>query len=186
MRPVRTLGALVALVVALVALPRAGAAAPTLTIDPGSGPPDTRFVAHLAGFTPGEQIAFRLAAESESPGPLAIPAVTIRADGTYDLSILGLALPQGGYTLTALRASAAVATARFTVTPPGTPLPSPPATGGGGFLPGLPNTGAGGPPSPLLGGVLLAALGGLLGVAALARLARRRARPAVDDAPSGR
>jgi hypothetical protein len=144
MRPLRFATALVALIVALLALPGHAGAAPALTIAPTSGPPETRFVATLTGFTPGEGIVLQLVAETPKPLTLTLPAVTIAADGGYSLSINALLLPPGNYSLTALRGTAVSASARFTVTPEASPVPSPPATGNGGYLPGLPSTGGGG------------------------------------------
>jgi hypothetical protein len=157
MRSLRFTFALVALIVALTALPGRAGAAPSLTIAPNSGPPETRFVATLAGFTPGEEIVLQLAAETPQPLTLTLPAVTIATDGSYSLSINALLLPQGDYSLTAMRGIAISASARFSVTPEASPVPSPPATGNGGYLPGLPSTGGGG--SQLTGSDPVVAIG---------------------------
>ncbi|MFN8540170.1 MAG: hypothetical protein U0232_22160 [Thermomicrobiales bacterium] len=179
-------------------------AAPSLTIEPSRGQVGTSFVANLAGFTPGESIGFRLTAETTPSRTLDVPTVTIRADGGYRLDITSLLLPAGGYTLVALRQGAVVASAGFTVTapPPPTPRPSTPTravpvptatrvpviptavpptvppTGNGGYLPGLPNTGGGPPPSfparaASVGALALLALC-LIGGRLLQRVARRR------------
>jgi hypothetical protein len=182
-------------------------AAPAITIEPSRGAAGENFVATLAGFTPGESIALRLTAEETSPPrTLDVPGVTIRADGGYRLEISSLLLPPGRYTLAALRQGAAVASAAFTVTggaapspQPGTPTrtaptatparpptalpvtprpPTAPPTGNGGYLPGMPNTGGGSPPSfptgAALAGTLAFLVVCLLGGRVLQRAARRR------------
>lgn len=189
MRYIRAIAVLTALVAALAALPGLVGAAPALTIAPTSGPPETRFVATLAGFTPGEKIMLQLVAETQPPLTLNIPAVTITADGTYALTINALVLLPGSYTLAALREATVVASARFTVTPPGSPVPTPPSTGSGGYLPGLPNTGGGGagPASPIPVFLLLLGIPGLLAMLALMTHRRKalaaipRAVPVADD-----
>jgi hypothetical protein len=178
MRPLRFAAFLVALFVALVASPGRAGAAPALTITPSSGPPAARFVATLTGFTPAEAIVFQLSAEARQPLTLTLPAVTIAADGTYSLSINALLLPVGNYSLAALRGTVVVASAHFTVTAAASPVPSPPATGNGGYLPGLPSTGGGGPQGmgPVEARTILAGVLALL--ATLVAVVRRRsARP---------
>ncbi len=149
---------LCSLLLALVILVPGAVAAPALTVTPTSGSLETEFVAVLTGFTPAEKIALRL--------------ITIDSAGGYSLAIPALGLTTGDYTLAALRGTEVVVSARFTVaaapratptrttvtptrpvpTPTRTPIvsptntpaiPTPSATGNGGFLPGLPNTGGG-------------------------------------------
>lgn len=169
---VRSLRASIALGALLLALSLGVspvAAAPAITITPASGPPETEFAADLRGFTPGETVALRLTTTEATPRSLTIPAITIDAEGSYHLIIPAFGLPPGDYTLAALRGTEIVATARLTVlgapsATPARPLPSnspvptatrplptatlpaptPPPTGSGGNLPGLPNTGDGG------------------------------------------
>lgn len=172
MRSRRLISVLGSLLLALVILVPGAAAAPALTITPTSGSLETEFVAMLSGFTPAEKIALRLTTSEATSRTLTVPAITIDNTGGYRLSIPALGLTAGDYTLAALRGAEVVVSARFTVTaaPRATPtrptvtpthpapaptrspiisptmsppIPTPPATGSGGFLPGLPNTGGG-------------------------------------------
>lgn len=189
------------------------AAAPTLAIEPGSGPLGTSFVALLAGFTPGETVSLRLTAETSPPRTLDVPAITIGADGRYRLEISSPLLQPGTYTLAALRQGSVVASAGFTVTegdpatpPPGRPTaappvptatrgpaatattlpPAPPPTGNGGNLPGLPNTGEGPPPPTFPTHSALAALVALLGAALIGgRILHRAGRRAARGSEEG-
>ncbi|HEY8599166.1 MAG TPA: hypothetical protein VIL85_12090, partial [Thermomicrobiales bacterium] len=165
------------------------------------------FVAVLSGFTPTEKIALRLATSEATPRILTIPAITIDGAGGYTLAIPALGLTGGDYTLAALRGAEVVASARFTVVaapratptrPAATPtrpaptqtrspivgptaapaLPTPPSTGSGGFLPGLPNTGGGAGGG--LGGTVAPLLVALsIPLATLALVQRRRKRYAL-------
>ena len=156
---------------AWVALAGTAFAAPAITIAPADGANGGAFVADLSGFNPGESINLRLSTGEATPRNLAIPAIMIDATGRYSLTIPTLGLPPGEYTLAALRGGSVVASARFTVaaTPVASPStrpaptttrpaptrtttsptptaivpPTPPSTGSGGYLPGLPNTGGG-------------------------------------------
>ncbi len=172
MRSRRLISVLGSLLLALVILVPGAAAAPALTVTPTSGSLETEFDAVLSGFTPAERITLRLITSETTPRTLTVPAITIDSAGGYSLAIPALGLTTGDYTLAALRGTEVVVSARFTVaaapratptrttvtqtrpaptstrtpivSPTNTPaIPTPPATGNGGFLPGLPNTGGG-------------------------------------------
>lgn len=199
MRFVRPAVVLASLVAALLLWPAFAMAAPAITITPPKTPTDPTFTATLTGFDTGETITLQLGTVSSPPRMLDVPAVKIGADGTYTLAILPLGLAAGDYTLSALRGTAVVASARFTVVARATPtsvpvtptrnaatptrapiaitptpaILTPPASGTGGYLPGLPNTGGGAgatqasPPMlrffPLILAAILVALGASLG-----------------------
>lgn len=173
MRSARPFVLLAALLVALLVWPTGAGAAPALTITTADSAGATTLTARLTGFTPQETIDLQLGTTESTPRILEIPGIVIGADGSYTLSLIPLGLPAGAYTLTALRGTAVVASVRFAVTARATPTraaatptrapittvpptaapptpvaptavaPTPPATGSGGALPGLPNTGGG-------------------------------------------
>jgi len=170
MRSARPFALLAALLAALLVWPTVAGAAPAITIARSQTPGETGFTARLTGFEPGEAIALQLAASGTPPLALDLPPITILVDGTYTLSILSTGLTGGEYTLTARRGASIVASATFSVAIRATPtrppivatptraMPTPPPTGDGGYLPGLPNTGGGGAHStPIVPGIPLLA-----------------------------
>lgn len=153
---------------------------PHIAITPAQAGSDDLFLLTGTGFAPGSSYTLRIQSENrQATVPLTDPGLRADPDGVV-LAGFALDAARGAGTyiaevLTTGGSPMVVASGTFTLA---SAIPSPPATGRGGQLPGLPNTGGGGA-GFLSGGFAALLIGsGLVGGAACAvavTLVRRRA-----------
>jgi hypothetical protein len=154
---------------------------PHLAITPAQAGGGELFLLTGTGFAPGGAYALRIRTQNRQAVPLDNAELRADADGVILSGFtLAAARDPGAYVAEVLTTGGTptiAASAEFTLPAPSA-IPSPPATGTGGQLPGLPNTGDGGMSAPdggfaalLIGSSLVAGAA----CAAVMALVRRRA-----------